>query len=143
MSVSIPKELQGLLDAALAARKNSYSPYSGAKVGAAVLVKSGRIFGGCNVENSTYGATVCAERVAVAKAVSELGKIEITDVMVVTEADPPWPPCGICRQVIGEFGPKAVIHMANLSGKLCSMKLEELLPLAFTPAHLEEITRKS
>jgi len=129
-----------LYEAARKAREFSYSPYSHVKVGAAVRTVDGRIFTGCNVENSSYGGTVCAERVAISKAVSELGKIEIAEVMVVTDASPPWPPCGLCRQVIAEFarpGTRNVdVHAANLQGETRTLLFSELFPDAFTPAHL-------
>lgn len=132
----IPDEFRELYKTALMVRERSYSPYSHHKVGAAIKLSDGRIFGGCNVENSSYGATVCAERVAIQKAVSESGKIVVTDVLVVTDSDPAWPPCGMCRQVIAEFGPKARIITGNLQGNLKSLKLAELFPQAFTPEHL-------
>ncbi len=131
-----PAELKDLYRAALLAREKSYSPYSGYKVGSAIRLQDGTMHTGCNVENSSYGATVCAERVAVQKAVSERGKPTILEVMVVTDAQPAWPPCGVCRQVIAEFGGKARVHMANLQGELRTMGLDELLPQAFTPEHL-------
>ncbi len=117
-------------------RKNSYSPYSKQKVGAAIVTKSGRIFGGCNVENSSFGGTVCAERVAIQKAVSEEGELEIESVVVVTDQTPAWTPCGFCRQVIAEFGKNPKIYTLNLDqqGRLYAFK--DLLMDAFTPAHL-------
>ncbi len=133
--------LRVLLARATAARANSYSPYSGRKVGAAVRTRSGKIYAGCNVENSSYGGTVCAERVAIASAVAAEGAIELTDVAVVTDARPAWPPCGICRQVIAEFGPNAVVHASDLKGNRRSRRLSELLPEAFTARHLR--ARKS
>jgi cytidine deaminase len=126
--------------AAKTARDHSYSPYSGHKVGAAIRLKSGQIFSGCNVENSSYGATVCAERVAVQKAVSELGKIEIEEVLVVTDATPPWPPCGLCRQVLAEFISKKDIklHACNLNGVVETSTFSDIFPQAFTPGHLKK-----
>jgi cytidine deaminase len=124
------------------ARDNSYSPYSGHKVGAAIRLQDGKIFSGCNVENSSFGATICAERVAIQKAVSECGKISILEVMVVTDATPPWPPCGLCRQVIAEFGAESTIYAANLSGDVKKMSFAELLPEAFTPQHLSKISQQ-
>jgi cytidine deaminase len=130
-------ELQELFETAKKAREHSYSPYSGKKVGSAIRLNNGRVYGGCNVENSSYGATICAERTAIQKAVSEeSGKIEITDVVVVTDANPPWPPCGLCRQVIAEFGQKASIHAADLTGVKSVVSFKELFPSAFTPEHL-------
>lgn len=121
---------------AIASRKKSYSPYSGQKVGAAILTKDGKIFGGCNVENSSYGGTVCAERVAIQKAVSECGEIEIQAVVVVTDKKPPWTPCGICRQVIAEFGHNPQVFTLNLKGQGRQYRFKELLLDAFTPEHL-------
>jgi len=129
-------ELRELYKQALMARDRSHSPYSGHKVGAAIRTAQGMVFAGCNVENSSYGGTVCAERVAVWKAVSELGPLEIKEVMVVTAANPPWPPCGFCRQVLSEFGKEMVIHAANLQGEVQTTAFSQLLPQAFTPDHL-------
>jgi cytidine deaminase len=128
-----------LFKAAQKARLNSYSPYSGHKVGAAIRLKTGEIFGGCNIENSSYGGTNCAERVAIQKAVSELGKIEISEICVVTDAKDPWPPCGLCRQVIAEFARNETkIHSANLSGVVRTTTLGKIFPEAFTPDYLGE-----
>lgn len=124
-----------LFKAACDARERSYSPYSGHKVGAAIRMEDGTIYSGCNIENSSYGGTVCAERVAIQKAVSE-GNTRIQEVMVVTASTPPWPPCGICRQVIAEFSSAAKLHTANLSGEHQSFEFAELFPQAFTPSHL-------
>lgn len=137
MSTNLPKDLNDLFQAAKKARERSYSPYSGAKVGAAVRLRSGKIYAGCNVENSSYGATICAERTAIQNAVSEEGpKIEITDVLVVTASNPPWPPCGLCRQVIAEFGRNCMIHATNLDSIHSSTRFSDLYPCAFTPDHL-------
>lgn len=128
-----------LFEAARAAREKSYSPYSGHAVGAAVRTADGRVFSGCNVENSSYGATICAERVAIGNAVSACGKsVRLAEVFVVTDAKPAWPPCGMCRQVVAEFGsPELKIHWSNLQGETTSMSLDEILPRAFTPQNLE------
>lgn len=136
---ALPGSLKELFELAKRARERSYSPYSGFKVGAAVRLETGEVFGGCNVENSSFGGTVCAERVAVQKAVSEKGpNIRIAEVLVVTDATPAWPPCGLCRQVIAEFGAQAHIHAVNLSGELRTTNLPALLPDAFLPAHLRK-----
>ena len=132
---SIPARLRPLYRLAVKSRLNSYSPYSGHRVGAAIRTSDGSLFGGCNVENSSYGGTVCAERVAIQKAVSE-GKTRVTEVLVVTDATPPWPPCGMCRQVIAEFAENAVIHTTNLKGMIETSRLEDIMPRAFTPSHL-------
>jgi cytidine deaminase len=125
-----------LYELARKARLKAYAPYSRYKVGAAIVLEDGSVFTGCNVENSTYGATTCAEQIAVFKAVSEKGKIRIQSVMVVTESNPPASPCGICRQVLAEFGPKARIYVANTQGKVLERKLSQLFPEAFTPDQL-------
>lgn len=133
---NIPKEL---FDQACQARTRSHSPYSGHKVGAAIRTASGKVYSGCNVENSSYGGTVCAERVAIGKAVSEEGKITIQELLVVTDATPPWPPCGLCRQVIAEFAsPDLEIIAANVKGEAEKMRFDALFPNAFTPAHLDK-----
>ena len=130
-------QFEELRKRALQARQNSYSPYSGHKVGAAILMSDGSIHGGCNVENSSYGGTLCAERVAIHSAVAANGpKIRVREVVVATDATPPWPPCGMCRQVISEFQDDAVIHAINLQGDVQSWKFEDLLPSAFTPSFL-------
>ena len=132
-----------LFKKACAARKKSYSPYSQFKVGAAIQLSNKKVFSGCNVENSSYGGTVCAERTAIFKAVSESGpKIVIEEVVVVTDASPAWPPCGLCRQVIAEFStPKTKIHAMNLKGECRTSSFEELLPQAFLPEHLKKFPR--
>jgi cytidine deaminase len=130
-------DIKDLYKMALLVREKSYSPYSGHKVGAAIRTSDGKIYTGCNIENSSFGATVCAERVAIQKAISEQGPLEITEVMVVTKASPPWPPCGMCRQVIGEFGKDAIIYTSNLEGVLEKFTLNDIFPLAFTSSHLK------
>lgn len=127
-----------LFQAACIAQKRAHAPYSGAFIGAAVLMSDGAIYSGCNVENASYGGTVCAERVAIFKAVSEGATKQIKEVMVVSDAEKPWPPCGFCRQVIAEFATdNTVIHTANLQGKIKSFPFPEIFPEAFTPKHLE------
>lgn len=127
-----------LFTAACLVQKNAHAPYSGALIGAAVLMADGRIFTGCNVENASYGGTVCAERVAIFKAVSEGAQKDIKEVLVVSDAEKPWPPCGFCRQVIAEFGNEStLVHTANLQGKMKTFKFGELFPEAFTPSHLD------
>ncbi|MBU6374838.1 MAG: cytidine deaminase [Bdellovibrionales bacterium] len=133
----VPPKLKSLYELAKKSRKRSYSPYSGHQVGAAIRTSGGKLYGGCNVENSSYGATICAERVAIQKAISE-GPLRIAEVMVVTDSTPPWPPCGMCRQVIAEFGPDALLYTANLKGQMESFQLSEIFSQAFTPAHLRK-----
>jgi len=137
MEKQLPDALRELYEAAKKVREKAYSPYSGHKVGAAVKTSTGKIFTGCNIENSSYGATNCAERVAIQNAISNEGNIRITDLLVLTDATPPWPPCGMCRQVIAEFADKnLMIHSTNLKGNTKSVKFSELLPEAFTPDYL-------
>jgi cytidine deaminase len=131
-------KVRDLFKAALLAREKAHAPYSGCKVGAAVRTSTGQIFSGCNVENSSYGASNCAERVAIQKAVSEVENLKIIEVMVVTDANPPWPPCGLCRQVMIEFGQEVTVYSAGLQGALTEATLTELLPNAFTPANLKK-----
>ena len=120
-----------LLDEARNAREQAYAPYSGNfKVGAAVLTEEGAIFSGCNVENASFGATICAERVAVFKAIAA-GHRRIAAVAIIAEAPDPIAPCGMCRQVIVEFGPDAEVLMANMAGDRRTSSMRELLPNVF------------
>jgi len=123
---------QDLLEAARRVVENAYAPYSGVKVAAAVRGGSGRIYVGVNVENASYGLTVCAERVAVFNAVTN-GERVIREVLVLSDSNEPMPPCGACRQVIAEFAsPDTPIHSVSLkTGRHASWKLQELLPHAF------------
>jgi cytidine deaminase len=112
-------------------KKNSYSPYSNFRVGAAVLTQSGKTFAGVNVENASFGATICAERTAVFKAVSE-GERKIVAVAITSDSDEYTFPCGICRQVLREFGDDGTrVICGNKSGEFKVFKLGELLPNAF------------
>ena len=123
-----------LLEMAKKARENAYAPYSNFKVGAAIITEDGKIFTGANVENASYGLSICAERVALFKAVSE-GYRKFKAIAVVADTDGPVSPCGACRQVLSEFGDMDVI-MANVKGDMEVMKLSELLPESFTPEDL-------
>ena len=127
-------DLERALEAANQARTRAYAPYSRFLVGAAVKARGDdRIFAGCNVENASFGATICAERTAITAMVCALGNPRLEFVVVVTDKDPPAGPCGICRQVIAEFAdPEVPVHMANPHGVLRTVSLEELLPLGFT-----------
>ncbi len=130
----IEQELQKLIQAAIEMRKQTYSPYSNFAVGAAVLSNDGYIYGGCNIENASYGLTNCAERTAIFNAVSD-GKRNISAIAVVADTDRPCSPCGACRQVIGEFKIPCII-MANLKGEYKTVTLEELLPFSFSNTDL-------
>jgi cytidine deaminase len=128
------EERQALIDLANEARRRAYAPYSKYRVGAALRTKSGRIFTGVNVENAVYPHTMCAERVAIFKAVSE-GETEFEVIAVAT--DNGGSPCGGCRQVIAEFGLDTIVLIADGNGNLKhEMTISQLLPEAFTPAHL-------
>lgn len=125
---------QKLVQTALQARRWAYAPYSHYSVGAALLTTSGRIYDGVNVENASFPNTICAERVAVFKAVSE-GERQFDAIAVVTENG--GSPCGACRQVLAEFGLDLLVIIADREGNiLYEMKLNELLPDAFTPSKL-------
>jgi len=124
-----------LVQAAAAARERAHVPFSGFKVGAAVEDSDGRIYTGCNVENATYGLTVCAERVAVFKAISE-GAAKLVRVAVVTDASKLTPPCGACRQILWEFCGNIPVVMANLSGGLESITMEQIFPRPFDASFL-------
>jgi cytidine deaminase len=124
-----------LVEAALKARENAYAPFSKFKVGAAIEDASGRIHTGCNVENATYGLTVCAERVAVLKAVSE-GAREFQRVAVVADTDTLTPPCGACRQILWEFCGNVELVLANPRGKVETFRLRDLLPRPFDASFL-------
>jgi cytidine deaminase len=120
-----------LLQAARAAMKNAYAPYSKFRVGAAVLTTNGKLFSGCNVENASYGMTNCAERTAIFSAVATLGpKMKVSAVAVVNDHGVPCSPCGACRQVIYEFGPDATIYFQTADGDK-QAHITELLPEGF------------
>ena len=119
-----------LLDAATAVRERAYAPYSDFHVGAALLTQAGEIVVGCNVENATYGATVCAERTAIGTAVAK-GVTEFKAICVITEASSPVAPCGICRQVLAVFAEGIPVLMSTTSGQHEHIMLDELLPYRF------------
>jgi cytidine deaminase len=130
---SLP-EKEALLRAAIEASKKSYSPYSNYAVGAALLSATGKLYKGCNVENASYGATICAERTAVVKAVSE-GERDFVAVAVVTRNG--GSPCGVCRQVLYEFNPDMMVFLGSTEGKLLNeYPLHVLLPNGFGPKQL-------
>lgn len=131
-----PSLKKQLLDAAIKARSNSYSPYSNYKVGSALLMDEQRIFSGCNVENASYGATICAERAAIFSAIGE-GFKNVQAILVVTDSLEPWPPCGMCRQVLSEFATAEVpVLLCNLDGVMREKTLGELCPHFFGPLQL-------
>jgi cytidine deaminase len=119
-----------LVEAALAARANAFAPFSKFQVGAAIEDADGRIHTGCNVENATYGLTICAERVAVFKAISE-GVRGFRRIAVAADTDTLTPPCGACRQILWEFCGDVEVVLANPRGKTESYRLGELFPKPF------------
>jgi cytidine deaminase len=123
-------DAMSLVDAARTVRLHAHAPYSGFKVGAALETPDGIIITGCNVENATYGLTICAERVAVVKAISE-GHRKFTRIAIVADTDAPTPPCGACRQILWEFGGDLEIILANLKEVKATHRLAALLPLPF------------
>ena len=124
-----------LIAAARAAREHAHAPYSSFRVGAAVRAKSGRVFTGCNVENATYGLTLCAERVAIFKAISE-GERGFDAVAVAADTETLTPPCGACRQIIWEFCGDAEIILVNLEGKVEHYRMSQLFPKPFDSSFL-------
>ncbi len=147
MSKLTPEQYEVLLSRAAAARERAYAPYSHYHVGAAVLMESGQVFSGCNVENAVYPLGLCAERVAVFKAVSE-GERRVQAVAVSTENG--GSPCGACRQVLREFGDETmIVLLVDASGRVREMTLGELLPESFSArdleaaAHKDDVSRRS
>lgn len=133
MKISAEEEL---IQAAKDVREKAYAPYSNFKVGAALRTKAGKIYTGCNVENAVYGATACAERVAIWKAVSE-GEKEFSHIAIVADTEELTPPCGICRQVIWEVCGDITVTFSNLNGKNETLQMNELLPRAFDSKFLK------
>lgn len=121
---------QQLIDHASKVRENAYAPYSNYAVGAALLLDNGDIITGVNVENASFGGTVCAERSAVFTAVSQ-GFKNFKSIAVVTESSPPTAPCGFCRQVLAEFAPDLPIILSNTKGEIIETNLNTLLPMQF------------
>jgi cytidine deaminase len=119
-----------LVDTARHARENASAAFSHFKVGAALEAADGTVFTGCNVENATYGLTICAERVAMFKAISE-GHRAFTRIAIVADTEAPTPPCGACRQILWEFGGNLEVILANLTRETGRHQLKDLLPLPF------------
>ena len=128
-------DTKNLRSKAIEAAAKAYSPYSSAKVGCALETTDGSIYTGCNIENASYGGTICAERVAILKAVSDQ-KMKLKKIYVYTKEG--WPPCGLCRQVMSEFADHNLeVIIGDEQGKETSMKFSDLMPLSFTPDHLK------
>lgn len=128
-------EYESLIAAARQAREHAHAKFSNFKVGAALRASSGKTYGGCNVENATYGLTVCAERVAIFKAISE-GERLFNAIAVVTDTTSLTPPCGACRQLIWEFCGDVPVIMSNLLGKSEVLQMSALFPKPFDSSHL-------
>ena len=124
-----------LVEAARKARERAHAPYSGFKVGAAVEDTAGKVYAGCNIENATYGLTLCAERLAVYKAISE-GAGKIVRVAVVADTERLTPPCGACRQILWEFCSEAELLLANLKDARESMNISDIFPRPFDDSFL-------
>lgn len=127
---------QELIDAARDVREIAFAPYSKFRVGAAVETEDGEIYTGCNVESASYGLTVCAERVAIWKGISE-GEKKFSRIAVVVDTEDLTPPCGVCRQIIWEFCGDVPVVLSNLQGKTETIQMSELLPRAFDSKFLK------
>jgi len=136
------QKFESLIQAALNARNQSVAPFSEFQVGAAVQTEAGKVYTGCNIESASYGLTVCAERVAVWKALSE-GERHFTALAVVADTDTLTPPCGTCRQIIWEFARHATIVFANLKGQTEVFQMSDLLPRAFDARFLQTSNKSS
>lgn len=124
-----------LIKLAEEARKKAYTPYSNFKVGAALVTESGKVFKGCNIESASYSVTICAERTAIVKCVSE-GNLDIKKIAIVGSEDKLSFPCGVCRQLLFEFGRNIEIIVAKNTKEFESYTIEELLPHGFGPENL-------
>ena len=131
------EDIESLIETAKRAREQAVAPFSNFQVGAAVKTADGRVYTGCNVESASYGLTVCAERVAIWKALSE-GERQFTEMAVVADTETLTPPCGTCRQIIWEFARGARIVFANLEGKSEEFHIADLLPRAFDARFLKK-----
>jgi cytidine deaminase len=133
----VSEDSGALIEAAKTARLQSVAPFSNFQVGAAVRTTNGKVYTGCNIESASYGLTVCAERVAIWKALSE-GERQFTDLAVVADTETLTPPCGTCRQIIWEFARGATIVFANLNGDQETFHIADLLPRAFDARFLKK-----
>lgn len=136
------ESLQELLATAKTARLQSIAPFSNFLVGAAVRTEEDKVYTGCNVESASYGLTVCAERVAIWKALSE-GERQFTELAIVADTGTLTPPCGTCRQIIWEFAKNATIVLGNLQGETQIVSIRELLPRAFDARFLIGAAKES
>jgi len=135
------ESLQELRETATSARLHSIAPFSNFLVGAAVRTAEGKVYTGCNIESASYGLTVCAERVAIWKALSE-GERQFTELAVIADTESLTPPCGTCRQIIWEFAKNATIILGNLRGATQVVSIRELLPRAFDARFLSSSAKQ-
>ena len=133
-------DTDALIEIARKARNCSLAPFSNFLVGAALRTKAGKVFTGCTIESASYGLTVCAERVAIWKALSECER-DFTDLVIVVDTEQLTPPCGTCRQIIWEYTKDAKITLANLKGQSEVVDIRTLLPKAFDARFLKDATR--
>lgn len=138
---SLSSQYKKLISSAQNAKRHSYSPYSNFPVGAALLTTRGRIYTGCNIENSSYGLTICAERTAMFKAASE-GERKFRAIAIVADSKNFTPPCGACRQVLIELAPNIDCVMNNGQNKQRVLKLKDLLPHPFHPKNLHQLKKE-
>jgi len=132
-------EPESLVRLAVEAKENAYVPYSGFHVGAALYADNGKVYTGCNVENASYGASICAERTAVVKAVSD-GARRILAIAISSDSNNPTMPCGICRQFISEFcAPDMPLYLSNRQGEYKVYTFDDILPHSFKPSDLEDV----
>jgi cytidine deaminase len=127
----VEKEIQELVQAAKTAADKAYAPYSKFKVGAALLTAAGKVFAGCNVENASYGLSICAEQVAIVKAVSS-GETNFKIMVIFTATEELTTPCGACRQVIAEFNPRMEVILVNKKGEMKALNMNKLLAEPFS-----------
>jgi cytidine deaminase len=132
----LSEDFESLIEAAKHVRSQSVAPFSNFLVGAAVRAASGKVYTGCNIESASYGLTVCAERIAIWKALSE-GERQFTELAIVADTETLTPPCGTCRQIIWEFARNATIVFANLNGESDKFHIGDLLPRAFDARFLK------
>lgn len=138
-SVTNNLEPEELVMLAVKARENAYVPYSEFHVGAAILADNGKIYTGCNVENASYGAAICAERTAVVKAISD-GAKKILALAIASDSNRPTMPCGICRQVVSEFcTPDTPLYLSNRNGEYEVYLFSEILPHSFKKSDMEDV----
>ena len=135
-------ETENLVEIATKARICSLAPFSNFLVGAALRTEAGKVYTGCNIESASYGLTVCAERVAIWKALSECER-DFTDLVIVVDTEQLTPPCGTCRQIIWEYCKQAKITLANLRGQRQEVHIGDLLPRAFDARFLKDATPKN